>query len=139
MVEEQWLDLPHRFPFCDVGEYVVMPNHFHGILVFHDAAHEEEFETATIGGTAEGSLGRVMQAFKSQTTNDYIKGVHEKGWPQFEKKLWLRGYWDRIIRNEMEWTRANNYIFNNPAQWECDKHNPVENARLRAKTGLCRG
>jgi putative transposase len=136
MVEKQWLDLPVRFPFCELGDWVVMPNHFHGVLVFHDASHEEELEPATLGGTTEGSLGRVMQAFKSITTDRYIKGVHEKSWPPFEKKLWLRGYWDRIIRNEVEWTRANDYIFNNPAQWECDKRHPEENARLRAKASI---
>ncbi len=133
IVEEQWLDLPRRFPYCDLGESIVMPNHFHGMLVFHDDSYQDEPSfRGQPKGTLENSLGRVMQAFKSITTDDYIKGVHERDWPRFEKKVWLRGYWDRIIRDEAEWTRANNYIWNNPAQWKCDKHHPVENARLRA-------
>ena len=113
-----------------------MPNHFHGLLVFHDDAHADEAGERTIGGTLEGFLRRVMQAFKSLTTNAYCQGVYEHGWPPFEKKLWLRGFWDRVLRGEAEWTRANNYIWNNPAQWKCDKHHPVENARLRAEAGL---
>jgi len=133
IVEEQWLNLPHRFPFCSLGEWVVMPNHFHGILVFHDDSYKGEpsFQGQP-KGTLKNSLGRVMQAFKSITTDNYIKDVHEKDWPQFEKKLWLRGYWDRVLRGEAEWKRANDYILNNPAQWECDKHHPEENTRLRS-------
>ncbi len=104
MVQMVWLDLPQRFPFCEVGEWVVMPNHFHGVLVFEDNCHQE---TISENGTRDGSLGRVIQAFKSLTTNAYIEGVKQKNWLQFERNLWLRNYWERIIRNEKEWQQAN--------------------------------
>ncbi|RYX80907.1 transposase [bacterium] len=131
MIEQSWLDLPHRFPFCEVGEWIVMPNHFHGILILHTDLTDKISTESRAGGTSENSLGRVVQAFKSLTTTTYAKGVHERSWPPFERRLWLRNYWDRIIRNDKEWQQANNYIFNNPAQWATDKQHPEVNKQLR--------
>ena len=36
IVQWEWLELPKRFGFIELGAYVVMPNHFHGILIFHE-------------------------------------------------------------------------------------------------------
>jgi REP element-mobilizing transposase RayT len=65
-----------------------------------------------------------MQAFKSLTTNQYIQGVRQHGWPPFEKQVWLRNYWERIVRDEREWRAAHEYIEQNPARWMDDKHHP---------------
>jgi hypothetical protein len=50
-------------------------------------------------------VGDIVGAFKSITTNQYIRGVRDYGWPAFEKRLWQRNYWERIIRNERELDR----------------------------------
>ncbi|GEM19923.1 hypothetical protein NONS58_13230 [Nitrosococcus oceani] len=55
------------------------------------------------------------------TTNEYIRGVKQNGWPSFPGKLWQRNYWERIVRNETELDRIRDYIRNNPVQWESDK------------------
>lgn len=75
-------------------------------------------------GTLDGSIGRIIQGFKSLTTNDYIKNVKNNNkWQPFDKKLWQRDYWDHIIRDEKAYNNISNYIKNNPAKWQMDKLN----------------
>jgi len=66
-------------------------------------------------------LHRVVQWFKTMTTNEYIRGVKTLGWQPFNKKLWQRNYWEHIIRNEQSYKRIANYIINNPVKWENDR------------------
>jgi len=75
-------------------------------------------------GTTGGSIGRILQAFKSITTHKYIEGVKNSGWRAFPGKLWQRNYYDRIIRNEKELSQIREYITNNPLKWNLDKENP---------------
>ena len=69
-------------------------------------------------------LHRVIQWFKTMTTNEYIRGVRQHGWPPFPGKLWHRNYYEHIVRNENEMARIRKYIMDNPAQWAIDKENP---------------
>ena len=57
------------------------------------------------------------------TTNEYIRNVKQNNWKPFDKKLWQRNYYDRIIRNEKELDKIRKYIFENPLKWELDKNN----------------
>jgi len=87
-------------------DYVLMPNHFHAIV--------------EIEHTGKAVLGDIIGAFKSLTTNRYIKGVKEAGWMPFEKRLWQRNYYEHIIRNEDSYIKLSHYIQNNPLKWEED-------------------
>jgi putative transposase len=69
-------------------------------------------------------LQRVIQWFKTMTTNEYIRGVKQNGWLPFPGKLWQRNYYEHIIRNENEMARIQEYILNNLAQWATDRENP---------------
>jgi REP element-mobilizing transposase RayT len=61
----------------------------------------------------------IMQWFKTMTTNEYIRGIKTFNWQPFEKKLWLRSYFDSIIKKENYWQIAA-YIRNNPKRWNKD-------------------
>lgn len=149
MLSEGWLKLPDKFPDVALDEYVIMPNHFHGIIVLNEpdddvdrrgeprvrpplkCEHKDHGEHKNQGehkvrpyGTAEGSVGRIVQAFKSMTTNAYIHGVNEHGWPLFAGRLWQRNYYERVIRDERELDAARKYIFENPIKWDLDRENP---------------
>jgi hypothetical protein len=78
-------------------------------------------------------LHRVVQWFKTMTTNAYIRGVKQLGWVRFDRRLWQRNYYERIIRDEDEWGAIRQYIINNPAKWEFDNENP--NVVLGGKHG----
>ena len=67
------------------------------------------------------SLPEIVHRIKSLTTNRYMIGVRDKGWPQFEKPLWQRNYYEHIIRNERDYLAIYDYIVANPINWEKDE------------------
>ena len=152
MVEGVLLKLPERFPGFALDEYVIMPNHFHGIIILNDIGRRGDtlcspaFDVGSSAfdqiqnegehqqnqgehkvrpyGTMENSLGRIMQAFKSMTSVEYVRGVNEHDWPPFPGRLWQRNYYERIVRNDNELAAIREYIAYNPMKWAEDKENP---------------
>jgi len=151
MVQEIWKGLPDQFPTIELDEWVLMPNHFHGMIVIVGASlvgarkpivpidptqDRKIFETVNKAPTRDTpTLGDVLGAFKSITTYHYIKGVKTEGWPPFRGKLWQRSYHDRIIRDEDELERIREYILLNPGRWEEDPNNPQNNPDQLRKQG----
>jgi len=69
------------------------------------------------------TVGKMIGAFKSIVTNEYILGVKKHNWQRFNDKLWQRNYWEHIIRNEDEFLLIAQYIIDNPKKWAIDKLN----------------
>ncbi len=63
------------------------------------------------------SLLDLMCRFKTMTTNKYIKMVKQNQLPKFNRFLWQRSYYERIIRNKYDLHRIKQYILNNPKKW----------------------
>lgn len=123
-----WEHLPERFPQLEADSLVVMPNHVHGILIINNG----EGETL--------QLGFMVGAFKSLTTNEYIRGVRRRGWTPFAGTLWQRNFYEQVIRNDAALERARAYLINNPAQWTLDRENPdVEMERGGGEPGHPQG
>lgn len=141
MIEKWYFELENKFPDIKCHEMQVMPNHIHFIIENFGAnvganlrvrpddigqTHRSAPSTAPsnekqIFGEHIGSpLHRVIQWFKTMTTNEYIRGVKNLGWEPFEKKLWQRNYWEHIIRDEKSYQIISNYIINNPSKWKED-------------------
>ena len=74
-------------------------------------------------------LHRVVQWFKTMTTNEYIRNAKTNNWQRFDGKLWQRNYWEHIIRNEKSHQNISEYILNNPIKWNADKLNPEMNLK----------
>ncbi len=88
-VESAWKRVPERFASVELHAYIVMPNHFHGIVFLGiDPALEPP------------SLSAIIQAFKSETTIEYGRGVKTGMYPRYHRALWHRSFHDRIIRDE---------------------------------------
>lgn len=113
LVSEQWLELPSRFPSVILDKFVVMPNHFHGIIY------------TTEHPLSKPSLAEIVGSFKSIVTHKYIDGVNNKNWEPFYKRLWQRNYYERIVRNDLELQNIQQYIDNNPANWQTDSLNTI--------------
>jgi REP element-mobilizing transposase RayT len=130
-VEQAWERIPRRFPATELDEHIVMPNHFHGILRITEGAPVVGPESGDKQGAHKGrpyagnpSLGEMVGAFKSITTDGYIRGVREEGWPRFDQEFWQRSFYEHIIRNEVELERIREYIRRNPLMWAVDRYNP---------------
>jgi REP element-mobilizing transposase RayT len=103
MVAGDWSEIPDHYPGVDIDEYVVMPNHLHGIIL--------------LTSDPVLTLGDVIGRFKSLTTTNYISGVRENGWSSFAGRLWQRNYYEHIIRNEHDLVEIREYIARNPSKW----------------------
>lgn len=67
-------------------------------------------------------LHRMVQWFKTMTTNKYIHGV--KLYAPTNKHFWQRNYYEYVIRNEEDLNEIREYIITNPFKWEIDRENP---------------
>jgi REP element-mobilizing transposase RayT len=128
MVADCWLQIPDHFLNIELDEWVVMPNHIHGIVVIVGANHHSIVRAnddsplpANVShptGTAR-TIGSMVRGFKIGVTKWYRKR-------SVTSKIWQRNYWDHIIRNESELNRIRQYILDNPMQWEQDSlHAPT--------------
>ncbi|MDQ3653582.1 MAG: transposase [Chloroflexota bacterium] len=128
MVGTVWQEIPGSFPKVTLDSWVLMPNHFHGLLLL-DA---DDIET-------NPTLGDVMKWFKAITTNRYIHGVRDHGWPRFDGHLWQRNYYDHIVRNDADLDRVRRYIQNNPETWEADQLYQVDSGNRWDHMGEVQG
>lgn len=185
MIEEWWGRLETKFENVTTDEFVVMPNHVHGIVFIdhpkagtthgssptqtetavgadprvrpdntgrfepgpthgstptndgelgehdvgadprvrpHEAGQSKSRPTHGPAPTQDVSLGRIVQWFKTMTTNAYIRRAKTDGWTQFPGRLWQRNYYDHIIRDEDDLHSARRYICNNPTRWAEDRY-----------------
>ncbi len=138
MIEGWWLEIQNKYKTVTLDTFIVMPNHFHGIISIVGAdlcvcpsadgvCPDKNNSTEKIKeGEHMGSpLHRILQWFKTLTTNEYIRNVKQQKWLPFIGRLWQRNYYEHIIRNEDELIRIREYIINNPLQWAEDENNPV--------------
>lgn len=112
MTEHYWLELPNKYPGLSLDEFVIMPNHFHGILQLPPGEYDQ--------GGRDRTLGQVIGWFKTMTTNAYIRGVKTKGWPRYNGSFWQPEYWDHISRGSRDMDHVREYIAANPTHWEQD-------------------
>ena len=68
------------------------------------------------------TVGNVVGAFKSLSTNEYIRNVKQNNWRTFDNKLWQRNYYEHIIRDEKSYYQILEYIQNNALKWQDDKY-----------------
>ena len=134
MVKRLWYEIPHDFENIVLHEFVVMPNHIHGIIeivgaesisarmisssIFSRAKMDSgaDMESAPTGT----NIPQIVQSFKRHTTLQYIKMVKTGICPPFKKRIWQRNYWEHIIRNDISYHQLISYIKNNPLKWEED-------------------
>ena len=102
IVADEWVKTADIRPEIGLDAWVVMPNHFHGIVVM-------------ING--RGTARRAPTTAATKRINEFR---HTPGMP-----VWQRNYYEHIIRNETSLAKIREYIINNPQQWELDRENPT--------------
>ena len=115
VVQSCWEEIPDHYPQVQLDEFVLMPNHMHGIIVILE-------DVDTVGARhaspqrKNNTLGDIVGSFKYAVTkrNNESKGV----------SIWQRGFFEHIIRDGKSLDRIREYIATNPQRWQLDRENP---------------
>jgi len=120
VVQECWEWLERRYQYVNLDQWVVMPNHIHGIIVILNNREVTSRGGSRTAPTKRKPLGRLIGAFKTIST----KHINQlRGTPGVS--LWQRNYYEHIIRDKSELDRIRHYIVDNPLKWEWDKYHPI--------------
>ena len=134
IVKNSWQNIPDHphSRFVKLDEWIVMPNHLHGIIIITETiCRDVGYETTTspdkdilvsdassLRSAPAGSLGVLIGNFKSVVTRRINRIRKSQG-----AKVWQRGYYERIVRNERELNAIRQYIRENPWRWSEDREN----------------
>lgn len=121
IVAREWVRTAEIRQGIESDGWVVMPNHFHGILVVHErrGTARRAPTVERFGRPVSGSVPTIVRSFKSAVTKRVNELYRTSGAP-----LWQRNYCEHIIRNDDEMNRIRQYILDNPEQWDMDRNNP---------------
>jgi putative transposase len=147
MVNEEWLKTSEIRKNVVLDEFVVMPNHFHGIIVLHQQAiqsiEEHQYDRTILRRNISGLPEKATHRVAADVSNDQL-GARSNGPAsgsigaivgQFKSivskrinrlrgtpgdPIWQRDYYDHIGRNPKDLDRIRRYIRNNPLKWELD-------------------
>ncbi|HEX8974328.1 MAG TPA: transposase [Patescibacteria group bacterium] len=128
IAEEYWKKIPNHFPFINLDEFVIMPNHMHGIIkinwngINHLNVETQNFASLHVNGNKFGpqseNLASVIRGFKV--------GVKKFATMHNTYFSWQPRFYDHIIRNDESLNKIREYIQTNPKMWERDRNN-IEN------------
>lgn len=146
IVTQCWINIPNHFPNAILHEFIIMPNHLHGIIELKPDNIENQVNVGVQNfeplrelhkihqyqKIIPRSIGSIVRGFKIGVTKwyrDKIKSVIENKMPRegylqisiYENKIWQRNYHEHIIRNEESYLKISSYIINNPINWKEDK------------------
>lgn len=123
VADEYWSSIPKFHPNAFLDEFVLMPNHLHGIIIIENNFKQKD--GSNIGHIQirqnrneyqkiiPGSIGSIIRGFKAGVTKWAKENINRK-------KIWHRNFYEHIIRNDQSLYKIRNYIKNNPISWEED-------------------
>ena len=121
-----WREIPRHHAGIKLDEFVIMPDHMHGIVVIcnpvvvvetvHAPSLQQQRGKPTMSEISPkaGSLGVIVRSFKSAVTR-------HAGLAGFKNFSWQARYYDHIVRDEHSLCNIRQYIIDNPARWEQDR------------------
>ncbi|MDR8391737.1 transposase [Aliifodinibius sp. S!AR15-10] len=110
-----------------IDEFVVMPNHLHGIITIqwqwckgtmHRAPTDKKSNVEKFGKPTSNSVPTIVRSYKAAVTRQINQINKQPG-----DKIWQRNYFERVIRNDTELEEIRKYIRENPSNWSKDKLN----------------
>ena len=105
IVQEQIESLTERYPFVEINQYVIMPNHIHLLISNYEVA---------AGASPCPTISDVICTLKSISTRLCRRAGY------LEAQLFQTSFHDHIIRDECDYRKISEYIETNPLKWEMD-------------------
>lgn len=118
IVEEEWVKSPEIRKEIKLDEYVVMPNHIHGIIWIGNSVGANGRSPLHRTNMGSKTLSSFVAGYKSTVTKQINKLRRLPGVP-----VWQRNYYEHIIRDDAELNRIRQYIMENPLKWDTDPEN----------------
>ena len=119
IVQEDWINTPAHRPYVRLDQFVVMPNHFHGILFLEGKEGTARRAPTRFGKALPRSFAAIIGAFKSAVARR-INQLHGTR----DGPVWQCNYFEHIIRGDESLSQIRRYIANNPLNWASDPENP---------------
>jgi REP element-mobilizing transposase RayT len=125
IVAEEWINTRKIRPNFQLDEWVIMPNHLHGIVIIDENILDLGERNRNILGARNAplrqepnSISSFVAGFKSGVTKRINLLRNNRDIP-----IWQRNYYESIIRDEQSLVAIREYILNNPFQWKKDPDN----------------
>ncbi len=132
-----WSELAFRIPGLILHEFVIMPNHIHGIIEYkgfqprsksssgsnfvratHVSPQQEDSTLTSLGNSSISNNLRPISIHLGSYKAAVSKYAHHLGF----EMAWQRGFYDRMIREYEEYYAFRQYIRNNPRDWDTDEY-----------------
>lgn len=134
LAEQYWMEISNHFPFIELGNFVVMPNHVHGILIINkidpptlSSTESAETRHCLVSATESNTtIGQTRFQNQGKNTISSIVGSYKSIVTKMARQInanfaWQSRFHDHIIRNSKSFDTIQNYIFENPVKWKNDK------------------
>ena len=130
VADKCWMEIPTHFPDVVLHEYVIMPNHIHGIIEIKKSMDVLDWDVRDIVGAKNFSPQRphpsslmnesIRPTGTSRTIGSIVRGFKIGVTKGIGYSPWQRNYYEHIIRDYMEYVRVAEYIVQNPLKWGND-------------------
>jgi putative transposase len=126
-----WYEIKNHAKHIELGEFIIMPNHVHGILILDG----NSAITPDVGTNPDVGTGHALsvpespgqQRFQNQGKNTIssILGSYKSAVTKYCNRLglpfgWQPRFHDHVIRDDESFQRISEYIINNPSKWADD-------------------
>ncbi len=109
IAHQYWLEIPNHFPFVILGEFIIMPDHVHGLIYFNKPEYPYRIQRPNEFGPQSQNLASVIRGYKA--------AVKKYATINNISFLWQSRYHDHVVRTERELQAIRRYIQNNPVKW----------------------
>jgi len=116
IAKNYFAEIPEHFKNTEIDEFIIMPNHAHGIIIINNTVGTRDRVTLRrFGNTEKDSLSMIINQYKGSVT----RFARKNGYKDF---FWQTRFYEHVIRNDNDLHRIRTYIKNNPLKWEIDEY-----------------
>ena len=111
IVIDCWNALPQHYHHVELNDFVIMPNHVHGIVFLRAGLKP---------APTNQPITEIVRAFKTFSAKKINQLRHTPG-----SSVWQRNFYEHVIRDDRSLKRIREYIDTNPQRWTLDRENPL--------------